>query len=268
MNRVQLIDLIRKRKSFLCVGLDTDIEKIPKFLLKEEDPIFEFNRQIIDATRHLCIAYKPNTAFYEALGSKGWESLQKTAEYIGKEHLVIADAKRGDIGNTSDMYARAFFENMNFDAITVSPYMGKDSIEPYLKYPGKWAIVLALTSNPGALDFQFQRLQTADIHVFEKVLKRSSMWGTPNNLMYVVGATRGDLISVVRKWIPDHFLLVPGLGAQGGSLHEVVTNGRNNDVGLIVNASRSIIYGSRGADFAIKAAEEAGRIQKEMASYM
>lgn len=264
MTKERLIALIRERRSFLCVGLDTDIEKIPSHLLSTEDPVYEFNKVIIDATRNLCVAYKPNTAFYEALGAKGWLSLEKTVQYIGKDHFIIADAKRGDIGNTSSLYARAFFENLDVDAVTVAPYMGVDSVTPFLEFENKWVILLALTSNVGAMDFQFLTSESGHKRLFEKVVSKSLEWGTPSNMMYVVGATRGELIADVRKWAPHHFLLVPGVGAQGGSLAEVVQFGFNQDCGLIVNASRSILYASSGADFAAAAQREAATIQQEM----
>jgi len=266
MNRATLIAEIRKKKSFLCVGLDTDIRKVPAHLLNEEDPVFEFNKSIIDATRDFCVAYKPNIAFYESNGITGWESLRKTLDYIPENIFTIADAKRGDIGNTSSMYARTFFETYNFDSVTVAPYMGEDSVKPFLDYKNKWVILLALTSNKGALDFQMDDLKSG-VKVFEKVLEKSKEWGDPGNMMYVVGATRGELFSDVRKIVPDSFLLVPGVGAQGGSLEEVVKYGMNSDCGLLVNASRSILYASEGNDFSARAGEEAERLQKEMSGY-
>lgn len=266
MTRQQLIDQIQKKKSYLCVGLDTDITKIPKHLLSEPDPVFAFNKAIIDATKDLCVAYKINTAFYEALGLKGWESMEKTVRYIGDEHFKIADAKRGDIGNTSDQYAKAFFETLPFDSVTVAPYMGEDSVKPFLQYTGKWAIVLGLTSNKGANDFELQ--QTGDGLLYEKVLKTVSTWGTPENLMFVVGATQADEFINIRKIIPDHFLLVPGVGAQGGSLKEISEKAMNKDCGILVNASRAIIYASGGEDFSEKAKEVAKDYQAEMVDYL
>jgi len=269
MTRSELISQIRKKKSFLCVGLDPDIEKLPRHLLKEEDPVFAFNKQLIDATKDYCVAYKPNTAFYEALGVSGWVSLQKTAQYLREQcphHFSIADAKRGDIGNTSARYAEAFLKNLDFDSITVAPYMGEDSVVPFLSVPDKWVILLALTSNKGAGDFQ--TLPVGEKSLFTRVLETSRRWGTPENMMYVVGATQAVMLSEIRKVVPDHFLLVPGVGAQGGSLEEVVKHGMNKDCGLLVNASRSIIYASSGTDFALKAGEEARKMQQEMESLL
>ncbi|MGM0478035.1 MAG: orotidine-5'-phosphate decarboxylase [Bacteroidota bacterium] len=264
MNRATLISKIKEKKSFLCVGLDTDIDRIPKHLLKEEDPIFAFNKAIIDATSDFCVAYKPNVAFYESQGTKGWEALEKTAAYIPDDKFTIADAKRGDIGNTSAYYAKTFFERMNFDAVTIAPYMGEDSITPFLEYKDKWVIVLALTSNKGALDFQFMTDMNGE-KLYERVLKITAKWGTPENLMYVVGATRAESIETVRKNVPEHFFLVPGIGAQGGSLQDTAEYGWiDNSCGLIVNASRSILYASGGEDFAEKAREKAQEIQNEM----
>ena len=263
MTRQELIAQIRLKKSFLCVGLDTDLAKLPAHILDTEDPIFEFNKSIIDATSDFCVAYKPNIAFYECLGPKGWESLKKTIDYIPSNCLTIADAKRGDIGNTSHYYAKTFFEYLNCDAVTVAPYMGEDSVTPFQEFKDKWVILLALTSNKGALDFQFM----TDINgeeLYKKVLKKSSKWGNSGNLMYVVGATRAEGIGEVRKLVPDHFFLVPGVGAQGGSLEDVANYGWNADCGLLVNASRSIIYASDGTDFAEKAGEEAEKLQKQM----
>lgn len=266
MTRKQLIEQIKVKRSFLCVGLDTDINKIPEFLLDSEDPIFEFNKQIVDATSDLCVAYKPNIAFYESRGVAGWQSLIRTCNYLPKSCLSIADAKRGDIGNTSEMYAKAFFDiassGMSFDAITIAPYMGSDSVKPFLKFENKWAIVLALTSNAGSFDFQL--FKGEDVRLFEKVIQTVNGWGSPENLMYVVGATRGEAFLDIRKFAPDHFLLVPGVGAQGGSLQEVCKYGMNADCGLLVNSSRSIIYASNGRDFAERAREEALKIQVEM----
>lgn len=263
MNRTQLIEEIKNKKSFLCVGLDTDLSKIPAHLLKTEDPIFEFNKAIIDATKDFCVAYKPNNAFYECYGVKGWESLQKTIDYIPDNCFVIADAKRGDIGNTSKYYAQTFFETLKCDAVTVAPYMGEDSVTPFLEYKNKWVIVLALTSNAGALDFQFTTDSKGE-ELYKKVLKKTAQWGTPDNTMFVVGATRAEGIGEVRKLVPDHFFLVPGVGAQGGSLEDVANYGWNRDCGLLVNSSRGIIYASNGTDFARKAGEEAKKIQAQM----
>ncbi len=263
MTRQELIAQIRAKQSFLCVGLDTDLTKIPAHLLQDEDPVFAFNKAIIDATKDFCVSYKPNIAFYECLGPKGWESLRKTIDYIPDNCFVIADAKRGDIGNTSSYYAKTFFEYLNCDAVTVAPYMGEDSVTPFQEYDNKWVILLALTSNKGALDFQF----LTDINgeeLYKKVLKKSSKWGDDSNLMYVVGATRAEGIGEVRKLVPNHFFLVPGVGAQGGSLDDVANYGWNSDCGLLVNASRSILYASSGPDFAEKAREEAQKLQQEM----
>ena len=263
MTKAQLITQIKSKQSFLCIGLDTDISKIPTHLLKTEDPIFEFNKAIIDATKDFCVAYKPNIAFYESLGAKGWESLKKTLDYIPETIFTIADAKRGDIGNTSSMYAKTFFEHYTFDAVTVAPYMGEDSVTPFLEFKNKWVILLALTSNKGALDFQLDELKNGK-RVFETVIEKSQKWGSADNMMYVVGATRGELFADVRKIIPNHFLLVPGVGAQGGSLEEVCKFGLNDDCGLLVNSSRNIIYASNGTDFADKAANEAANMQLQM----
>jgi len=263
MNKEELVHQIKSKRSFLCIGLDTDIKKIPTHLLELEDPIFEFNKQIIDATKDLCVAYKPNIAFYESLGVSGWISLQKTLDYIPKNVFTIADAKRGDIGNTSSMYARAFFENMSFDSITVAPYMGSDSVTPFLEFKDKWAIVLSLTSNKGGLDFQKIKGENGK-QLFEQVLETSQNWGTDKNMMYVVGATRSEQLSEIRKIIPNHFLLVPGVGAQGGSVEDVAKYGMNDDCGLLVNSSRGIIYASFDIDFAEKAREEAEKLQHKM----
>ena len=265
MERQQLIAEIFRKKSFLCVGLDTERGKIPAHLLDEPDPIFAFNKAIIDATRALCVAYKPNLAFYEALGSEGWKSLEKTIEYIGKEHFIIADAKRGDIGNTSRMYAEAFFNRMGCDAVTVAPYMGEDSVSPFLGFPGKWAVLLALTSNAGSADFQRDWLEDSREAMWEKVMRRAQQWGTPDNLMFVIGATHPEAFARVRDIAPDHFLLVPGVGAQGGDLDGICQYGLTRDCGLLVNASRSILYASSGPDFAEKAREEAEKLQQQMA---
>ncbi|MCX6268450.1 MAG: orotidine-5'-phosphate decarboxylase [Bacteroidetes bacterium] len=274
MNRTALINLIYSKKSFLCIGLDTDLAKIPPHLLKFDDPVFEFNKAIIDATHELAVAYKPNFAFYESNGTRGWNSLTKTIQYINTAYpeklFTIADAKRGDIGNTSQQYARAMFDEassgMSFDAVTVAPYMGEDSVKPFLAYPGKWIIVLALTSNKGAADFQF--FANDNHRLFEQVLIKSRQWGTKENMMYVVGATQAVMLSDIRKVIPDHFLLIPGVGAQGGSLDEVAKYGLTHECGLIVNSSRNIIYASNGADFAEKAREEAMKMQQEMAKLL
>ena len=263
MNKQELISQIKKKRSFLCVGLDPDIDKIPTHLLESEDPVFEFNKQIIDATKDLCVAYKPNIAFYESMGAKGFASLQKTLEYIPNNIFTIADAKRGDIGNTSSMYGRAFFENMSFDSITVTPYMGKDSVTPFLDFKNKWAIVLILTSNVGSLDFQHIEDQHGE-SLFKKVLATSKKWATDENMMYVVGATRADHLLEVRKIIPNHFLLVPGVGAQGGNLQDVAKYGMNSDCGILVNSSRGIIYLGSGIDFAEKAKLAAQKLQQEM----
>lgn len=267
MTRAALVQQIKIKKSFLCVGLDTDITKIPQHLLDDEDPIFSFNKAIIEATEDLCVAYKPNIAFYECYGAKGWQSLQKTWEILPKECLSIADAKRGDIGNTSTRYAKAFFDQevsgLGFDAITIAPYMGSDSVVPFLDIPEKWSIVLALTSNPGSKDFQNFRNESG-VELFEYVLDRVKEWGTPDNTMFVVGATRGEAFTKVRQRVPDHFLLVPGVGAQGGSLQEVCQYGMNKDCGLLVNSTRGIIYASDGKDFAERARDEAVKLQKEM----
>lgn len=270
MNRKELIQNIKRKQSFLCVGLDTDLNKIPTHLLSEEDPIYTFNKSIIDATSPYCIAYKPNMAFYESLGIKGLWALEKTIEYIRTKHsdqFIILDAKRGDIGNTSEMYAQSAFEHLKASAITVSPYMGEDSVKPFLNYADKWVILLALTSNKGSKDFQL----TEDLDgekLFEKVLKTSQEWGTEEQLMYVVGATNGKMFEDVRKYAPNHFLLVPGVGTQGGSLDDVVKYGMNKDCGLIVNSSRSIIYADNTEDFATAAGVEAKKIQKEMSQFL
>lgn len=265
MNRDQLFQLIRNKKSFLCIGLDTDIKKVPNHLLKFDDPVFEFNKRIIDQTHKYAVAYKPNLAFYESLGSKGWVALEKTIEYLNQfEVFTIADAKRGDIGNTSSLYARTFFENQNFDAVTVAPYMGSDSVEPFLAYKNKWVILLALTSNQGAFNFQFLEDSKSGLKLYESVLTQSQSWGTPDNLMYVVGATQATMLDAIRKIVPDHFLLVPGVGAQGGSLQEVARYGINRQCGLLVNSSRGIIYASSNKDFAEIASQKAYELQQEM----
>ena len=270
MNKQQLIDNISRKKSFLCVGLDTDVDKIPEHLFDvTDDPIFEFNKQIIDATSDLCVAYKPNLAFYESIGLEGWDVLERTVDYIRTNYpdqFIIADAKRGDIGNTSAMYARTFFGNMDFDAVTIAPYMGEDSVVPFLTYENKWAIVLALTSNKGASDFQY--IEEDGEKLFEKVLKTSKKWGTDENMMFVVGATKAEMLADIRKIIPTHFLLVPGIGAQGGSLQEVAKYGLTDECGLLINSSRQIIYASSETDFAEKAREEALKVQQEMSKIL
>ena len=265
MTTEQLVEQIKIKKSFLCIGLDVDLNKIPKHLLAFEDPIFEFNKRIIDATHHLCVSYKPNTAFYEAYGIKGWQSLQKTIEYINlnyPEIFTIADAKRGDIGNTSTMYAKAFFEDLNFDSVTVAPYMGKDSVEPFLAFEDKHTIMLALTSNEGAFDFQTN--ESEEDQLYKKVLETSKNWKNATNLMYVVGATKASFFTEIRKIVPNSFLLVPGVGAQGGNLQDVCLHGMNNQIGLLINSSRGIIYASNGTDFAEKAKEAALDLQNQM----
>ena len=267
MNRQQLVDVIKQRKTFLCVGLDTDIKKIPSHLLSSEDPIFDFNKAIIDATAPFCMAYKPNLAFYESLGVKGWVAFEKTIKYLKANyptHFIIADAKRGDIGNTSAMYARSFFEELDIDSLTVAPYMGEDSVSPFLAYEGKWVILLALTSNKGSHDFQLTEDASGE-KLFEKVLRTSQKWAGADQMMYVVGATQGQAFEGIRKIVPDSFLLVPGIGAQGGSLEEVCKYGMTKDCGLIVNSSRAIIYASNGVDFAEAAAAAAKAVQQQMA---
>ena len=267
MTREELIKQIHAKQSFLCVGLDTDIKKIPQHLLQADDPIFEFNKAIIDATAPYCVAYKPNLAFYESLGVKGLLAFERTVAYLNEnypEQFVIADAKRGDIGNTSQMYARTFFETYNLDALTVAPYMGEDSVTPFLAYEGKWVVLLALTSNKGSHDFQLTE-DAQGVRLFEHVLTKSQTWGNTDNMMYVVGATQGEAFKDIRRHAPNHFLLVPGIGAQGGSLHDVCQYGMNKDCGLLVNSSRGIIYASNGADFAQVAAEKAREVQEEMA---
>ena len=268
MNRQTLVSEIFRKGSFLCVGLDTEADKIPPHLRRCDDPVFEFNRRIIDATRDYCVAYKPNLAFYEALGPGGWQTLAKTVEYIGNQHFIIADAKRGDIGNTSRKYAEAFFQKMNFDAVTVAPYMGEDSVTPFLGFNGKWVSLLALTSNKGSDDFQRSVLQQTHGPLWEAVVKRALDWGTPGSLMFVVGATHPEAFLRVREIAPESFLLVPGVGAQGGELASICTHGMIRDCGLLVNASRSIIYASNGEDFDAKARVEALRLQQEMAPFL
>ena len=267
MNRQQLVEQIFAKKSFLCVGLDTDLKKVPAHILKEEDPIFAFNKQIIDTTAPYCVSYKPNLAFYEAFGVKGLISFEKTVSYLKDNypnHFIIADAKRGDIGNTSAMYARTFFGEYDVDSLTVAPYMGEDSVSPFLTYEGKWVILLALTSNKGSHDFQLTEDKEGQ-RLFEKVLEKSQQWGTPENMMYVVGATQGQMFEDIRRVAPNHFLLVPGVGAQGGSLQEVCKYGIIKDCGLLVNSSRGIIYASNGEDFAQVAAQKAKELQEQMA---
>ncbi|MBN8703173.1 MAG: orotidine-5'-phosphate decarboxylase [Bacteroidetes bacterium] len=265
MTKQELKNSIIQKKSCLCIGLDTDITKIPKHLLSSSDPVFEFNKQLIDATNDVCVAYKLNTAFYESLGSVGWEALEKTAHYLKefKNIFTIADAKRGDIGNTSTMYAQAFFGLMNFDAVTVAPYMGSDSVTPFLQYEGKWVILLALTSNKGADDFQLTK-NVSNAFIYQQVLEVSQKWGNAENMMYVVGATRPEMLEEIRKQIPNHFLLVPGVGAQGGDIKEVFKYGKNEDIGLLINSSRGIIYASNKEDFAVKAREEAIKLNNEL----
>ena len=267
MNRQQLIEQIRTKKSFLCVGLDTDIKKMPPHLLSDKDPIFTFNKNIIDATAPYCVAYKPNLAFYEAFGLKGIDAFERTIDYLKKNypnHFIIAEAKRGDIGNTSAMYAKTFFEEYDVDALTIAPYMGEDSVKPFLGYDGKWVVLLALTSNKGSHDFQLTEDSNGE-RLFEKVLRKSQVWGNADNMMYVVGATQGEMFKDVRKHVPNHFLLVPGVGAQGGSLQEVCKYGMTKDCGLLVNSSRGIIYASNGEDYAEVAASKAKELQAEMA---
>ncbi|MDE5612726.1 MAG: orotidine-5'-phosphate decarboxylase [Odoribacter sp.] len=265
MDYTQLFEQIKKKKSFLCVGLDSDMAKIPAHLLNAVDPVFEFNKAIIEATAEVAIAYKPNIAFYESRGVEGWMSLEKTIRYIKKNYpeiFTIADAKRGDIGNTSQMYAKAFLQTLDFDSITVAPYMGEDSVTPFLQYEGKWVILLALTSNKGAFDFQF--FDSEGEKLYEKVLKKSQEWGDARNMMYVVGATKAEMLEGIRRIVPDHFLLVPGVGAQGGSLEEVAKYGMNAHCGLIVNSSRGIIFADHTENFAVRAGEEARKLQKDM----
>lgn len=269
MTTQELVNQIRKKKSFLCVGLDVDLNKIPKHLLNLDDPIFEFNKAIIDATHEYCVAYKPNTAFYEAYGLEGWKSLERTIQYLNANYpelFTIADAKRGDIGNTSTMYAKAFLENLNFDSITVAPYMGKDSVEPFLAFIDKHTILLALTSNQGAFDFQTQVLSNEEL--YKKVISTSKNWENSENLMYVVGATKAEFLADIRKIIPNSFLLIPGVGAQGGSLEAVCKYGMADNIGMLINSSRGIIYASQGEDFAEIAESKARELQKQMASYL
>lgn len=267
MNRNELVEQIKQKKSYLCVGLDTDPAKIPAHLLNEEDPIFAFNKAIIDATLPFCVAYKINTAFYEAQGLKGWAALEKTVNYIPSTHFKIADAKRGDIGNTSTQYAIAFLKQLPFDSITIAPYMGEDSVKPFLQFEGKWAIVLGLTSNPGAHDFELKSLEGGE-RLYEKVIRTVATWGTPENLMFVVGATRADEFINLRSIAPDHFFLVPGVGAQGGSLSEISQKAMNKEIGLMVNSSRDIIFASNKEDFASAAAAKAKAYAEEMATFI
>jgi orotidine-5'-phosphate decarboxylase len=262
LNKSSLIHQIKNKKSFLCVGLDTDMEKLPGSLPRSQEGLLQFNRAIIDATAQYAVAFKINTAFYECLGSTGWDIMQETLKMIPPDIFTIADAKRGDIGNTSGMYARAFFENMSFDSVTVNPYMGRDSVSPFLEYPGKWAIILALTSNAGGTDFQLLKNGTEEL--YKNVLRTSASWGSDQNTMYVVGATKAEFLAGIRQIVPDHFLLVPGVGAQGGNLEDVVKHGANKDIGLLINASRSILYASSGEDYAEKAGEEALKMQIQM----
>jgi len=274
MTREELFENIKRKKSFLCVGLDTDVNNIPEFMFDKKDdldPIFDFNKSIIDSTADLCVAYKPNLAFYESLGSEGLDVLERTVDYIRTNYpdqFIIADAKRGDIGNTSAMYARTFFGAMDFDSVTVAPYMGEDSVSPFLTYENKWVTLLALTSNKGAYDFQFMKDAETGETLYEKVLKTSLKWGNADNMMYVVGATKAEMLADIRKIVPDHFLLVPGIGAQGGSLSDVVKYGMNSQCGLLVNSSRAIIYASDGEDFAEAARISAQKVQQEMAEYL
>ncbi len=268
MNKSQLFQLIQKKSSYLCVGLDTDLNKIPKHLHSLDDPIFEFNKQIIDVTKDYCVAYKPNIAFYEAHGAKGWESLQKTIDYIPKDIFTIADAKRGDIGNTSRLYAKAFFENLDFDSITVAPYMGEDSVTPFLAFDNKWVIVLGHTSNKGSNDFQLMTERGTGETLYEKVITKCQQWATPDQLMFVVGATQAEKMERIRQMAPDNFFLVPGVGAQGGSLEDVSKYGMTDFCGLLVNSSRGIIYASDGEDFADAAGKQAKALQEEMTSYL
>ncbi|RYD75238.1 MAG: orotidine-5'-phosphate decarboxylase [Sphingobacteriales bacterium] len=267
MNRQQLVSEISRKKSYLCIGLDSDIDKIPKHLLDFPDPVFEFNKQIIDATKEFCVAYKPNIAFYESRGIKGWESLEKTISYISKNIFTIADAKRGDIGNTAEHYAKTFFDTFNFDSVTLSPYMGADTVAPFLEYKDKWIIILGLTSNKGAQDFQMLELKNGE-PLYKQVLKNASGWGNAENVMFVAGATRPEQIAEIRQIIPSHFLLVPGIGAQGGDLEKTAQFGLNNDCGLLVNSSRGIIFADSTENFAQAARAEAQKLQKQMQQTM
>lgn len=266
MNRAQLVSEIKRKKSVLCVGLDTDLKKVPAHLFADEDPVFTFNKAIIDATKDYTVAYKINTAFYEAQGLKGWISLEKTLKYIPKDIFTIADAKRGDIGNTAEQYAHTFFKTYPFDSVTVAPYMGKDSVQPFMQFDGHWAIVLGLTSNAGSADFQLQ--PSGDELMYERVLKTVASWGTPENLMFVIGATRKEQLQHVRQMLPDHFFLIPGVGAQGGDVPTVCENALNKDGGILINVSRAVIFASSGEDFAVKAGEAAKDYQQQMAAYL
>lgn len=268
MNRSELTKQIKEKETFLCIGLDPEPALLPEHLLKEKNPILEFNKQIIDATHDVCVAFKPNVAFYECYGAKGWQTLEETEKYIPSSCFKIADAKRGDIGNTSKKYADTFFKQMQFDAVTIAPYMGKDSIRPFLEYENKWSVVLALTSNEGSYDFQ--RIQSVDdaMPIYEHVLRKTKQWGTIDNTMYVVGATRSEDLQAIRSIIPDHFLLVPGVGAQGGSIEDVCKNGMNKDIGLLINAARSILYAGKDKDFAIQARKEAMRMNEIMKRFL
>ena len=268
MTRQELFQQIQQKESYLCVGLDTDLQKIPPHLLNYDDPVFEFNKQVIDATKDFCVAYKPNIAFYEAMGAKGWKSLEKTLQYIPSSHFTIADAKRGDIGNTSKLYAKAFFETMDFDAVTVAPYMGEDSVRPFLEFENKWVILLALTSNKGSQDFQFIQHEKDQQPLYEKVMRKAMTWGTPDNLMFVTGATHPEKFAELRRIAPEYFFLVPGIGAQGGDLQAVSGFGVNDHVGLLVNSSRGIIYAGQGVDFAEEVNVAAQKMHREMAGIL
>ncbi len=268
MNQTELFAQIKRKRSYLCVGLDTDLDKIPGHLLTSEDPVFEFNKQIVDATHSYCVAYKPNIAFYEALGPKGWESLRKTLDYIPKDIFTIADAKRGDIGNTASLYAKTFFEYFDFDAVTVAPYMGEDSVKPFFSYKDRWVILLAHTSNPGSQDFQMIQSRETGRRLYEEVMIKSMQWGSPDQLMFVVGGTQAEKISSLRELAPANFFLVPGIGAQGGDLQQVSQAGMNSQCGLLVNSSRAIIYASGNQDFARVAGDEARKVQEEMSRYL
>ncbi len=265
MKRSELVEQIKRKQSFLCVGLDTDINKIPEHLKRLEDPIFAFNKEIIDRTKEYCVSYKLNLAFYESMGLEGWKSLERTIEYIPSDLFTIADAKRGDIGNTADMYARAFFDQLNFDSITVAPYMGKDSVTPFLNHEGKWTIILGLTSNVGSADFQTKEmLSDSKKELYQQVIETSASWGNEDNTMFVVGATKAEYFQKIRQIVPEHFLLVPGVGAQGGSLQDVCEHGMNDDIGLLINSSRGIIYAGNGPEFGDEAAKSAEKLQMEM----